>query len=155
MKFVEWTHFAIFISLLLITLTYEETVPRTVKPILSVELKTHAFKNKKQKISEHLSDALNANVLQTVDCAESSTNMQNNQFSNPMPMLMPNQTFAANQTPVNFNSANTMVDANGQQFYLLPVNSVQNQHLQMINAGRETIILVLEADQMKESNVGK
>ena len=70
-------------------------------------------------------------------------------------MLMPNQTFAANQTPVNFNSANTMVDANGQQFYLLPVNTVQNQHLQMINAGRETMLLVLKADEMKEINVDK
>ena len=78
MKFVEWKHFAIFISLLLITLTYEETVPRTVKSILSEELKTHAFKNKKQKISEHSSDALNAIVLQTVDYAGSSTNIQNN-----------------------------------------------------------------------------
>ena len=80
MKFVEWKHFAIFISLLLITLTrtYEETVPRTVKSILSKELKTHAFKNKKQKISEHSSDVLNAIVLQTVDYAGSSTNIQNN-----------------------------------------------------------------------------
>jgi len=80
MKFVEWKHFAIFISLLLITLTrtYEETVPRTVKSILSEELKTHAFKNKKQKISEHSSDVLNAIVLQTVDYAGSSTNIQNN-----------------------------------------------------------------------------
>ena len=80
MKFVEWKHFAIFISLLLITLmhTYEETVPRTVKSILSEELKTHDFKNKKQKISEHSSDVLNAIVLQTVDYAGSSTNIQNN-----------------------------------------------------------------------------
>ena len=78
MKFVEWKHFAIFISLLLITPTYEETVPRTVKSILSEELKTHAFKNKKQKISEHSTGALNDFVLQTVDYAGSSTNIQNN-----------------------------------------------------------------------------
>ena len=51
-------------------------------------------------------------------------------------MLMPNQTFAVNQTPVNFNSVNTMVDANGQQFYMVPVNTVRNQNFQMINAGR-------------------
>ena len=80
MKFVEWKHFAIFISLLLITLTrtYEETVPRTVKSILSKELKTHAFKKKKQKVSEHSADVLNAIVFQTVDYAGSSTNIQNN-----------------------------------------------------------------------------
>ena len=48
------------------------------RQIRSEELKTHAFKNKKQKISEHLSDVLNAIVLQTVDYAESSTNIQNN-----------------------------------------------------------------------------
>ena len=35
------------------------------------------FKNKKQKISEQ-SDVLNAIVLQTVDYAGSSTNIQNN-----------------------------------------------------------------------------
>ena len=71
MKFVEWKPFAIFISLLLITLTrtYEETVPRTVKSILSEELKTHAFKNKKQNNSEHSSDALNAILLQIIDYA--------------------------------------------------------------------------------------
>ena len=37
------------------------------------------FKIKKQKISEHSSDVLNAIVLQTVDYAGSSTNIQNNQ----------------------------------------------------------------------------
>ena len=36
------------------------------------------FKNKKQKISEHSSDVLNAIVLQTVDYAGSSTNIQVN-----------------------------------------------------------------------------
>ena len=47
-----------------VTRNIEEAVPRTVKSILSEELKTHAFKNKKQKISEHSSDVLNAIVLQ-------------------------------------------------------------------------------------------
>ena len=28
---------------------------------------------------------------------------------------------------MNFNAANTIVDANGQQFYMIPVNSAQNQ----------------------------
>ena len=56
----------------------EKAVPRTVKSILSAELKTNAFKNKKQKVSEHSSNALNDVVLQTVDYAGSSTNTQNN-----------------------------------------------------------------------------
>ena len=70
-------------------------------------------------------------------------------------MLMPNQTFAANQPPFNFKSANTMEYANGQQFYMVAVNTVQIKVFKRSMLEGETIILVLEADQMKEINVGK
>ena len=46
-----------------------QSFPRNLKPL--------PFKNKKQKISEQ-SDVLNAIVLQTVDYAGSSSNIQNN-----------------------------------------------------------------------------
>ena len=58
--------------------------------------------------------------------------MQSIQPISSVPANWQNVSLMTNQIPFIFSAANTMVDANGQQFYMIPVNSAQKQ-FQLMN----------------------
>ena len=72
------------------------------------------------------------NINQGEVTSENSAVAQSIQPISSVPVNMQNVASTTNQVPFNFNAANTMVDANGHQFYMIPVNSAQKQ-FQLMN----------------------
>ena len=100
----------------------DKNVPETVRSILSTDLNPQCFKKqKKQKVSKKVS-VPTGNVERGVDKSETSTLKVSNQ---QQVQAAANQTpaIAVNQAPIIMNPTNTMMDASGQQFYMVPVNS--------------------------------
>ena len=97
----------------------DTTVPRTVMAILSSELTSSAFKkNKKQKSSKHSSTSHIGDVEPSSNTSENSTHLKSNQPQMLMSNAPVNQKLTGQQLSVPMNSAETMVDANGQQFFM-------------------------------------
>ena len=95
----------------------DKTVPRTVMAILSSELTSSAFKkNKKQKSARYSSTSHIGDVEPSSDALESSTQHKSNQPQMLMSNIPVNQNITGQQISVPLNSAQTMVDAHGQQF---------------------------------------
>ena len=93
--------------------------------ILSTELTPGAFKkNKKQKSAKHSSSSHAGVIEPTSDSLENSAMVKNNQPQALMSNTSVNQQIVGGQISVPMNPAQTIMDANGQQFFMVPVNSI-------------------------------
>ena len=93
--------------------------------ILSTELTPGAFKkNKKQKHAKHSSSSHMGDIEPTSDGLEKSAMLKNNQTQALMSNAMVSQQFVGGHTSVPMNPAQTIMDSNGQQFFMVPVNSM-------------------------------
>ena len=101
----------------------DKTVPGTVMAILSTELTSSAFKkNKKQKHAKRSSSSNDGDINPSSDVSENSTVLKNNQIPASMSNVMVPQQFVGNHTGLPMNPAQTVMDSNGQQFFMVPVN---------------------------------
>ena len=93
--------------------------------ILSTELTPGAFKKKKkQKHVKHSSSSHMGDIEPTSDGLEKSAMLKNNQTQALMSNAMVSQQFVSGHTSVPMNPAQTIMDSNGQQFFVVLVNSM-------------------------------
>ena len=110
----------------------DKTVPGTVMAILSTELTSSAFKkNKKQKYAKHSSSSNSGDIEPSSDVLENSAMLKNNQTQALMSNAMVPLQFVGNHTGLPLNPAQTVMDSNGQQFFMVPVNPMP----QMLQSG--------------------
>ena len=115
----------------------DQNVSKTVRTILSTDLTPNAFKaNKKTKKSKNISQSIDGNVNTAIPDQENKNEDERKKQAVPVPSIAP-------IVGPQFLPQQTVMDANGQQFIIMPFNQGQFQptlNAQMggpaFNAGR-------------------